>query len=84
MSEASSELHLHPKPVPLCALESMGELEAVHLEQVEEGVSHHVGDAVVRVPQTSLKPGTRRHEKCRFLKKHQRKDKETNWTSFSG
>lgn len=34
----------------------MGELEAVHLQQVEEGVSHHVRYAVVRLRQTAVEP----------------------------
>lgn len=48
--------HLHSEPVSLCALESMGELEAVHLQHVEEGVAHYVGDAVLGLHQTAVEP----------------------------
>lgn len=34
----------------------MGELEAVHLQHVEEGVAHHVGDAVLGLHQTAVEP----------------------------
>lgn len=34
----------------------MGELEAVHLQQAEEGVPHHISYAVVRLHQTAVKP----------------------------
>lgn len=36
----------------------MGECKAVHLQQVEEGISHHVRDAVIRLLQTASKPVT--------------------------
>lgn len=45
---------LHSKPVSLCALESMGQREAVHFQHVEEGVAHHVGDAVLGLHQTAV------------------------------
>lgn len=48
--------HSHAKPVPLSALGSLGEFKAVHLEQVEEGVSHHVRDAVSCLQQTAAEP----------------------------
>lgn len=44
----------HPEPVSLRALESVGELEAVHLQHVEEGVAHRVGDAVLGLHQTAV------------------------------
>lgn len=34
----------------------MGEFEAVHLQHVEEGVAHHVGDAVLGLHQTAVEP----------------------------
>lgn len=52
--ESQFSLLTHPEPVPLRALELVGELEAVHLQQVEEGVSHHVRYAVVRLRQTAV------------------------------
>lgn len=48
--------HLHPEPVSLRALESVGELKAVHLQHVEEGVAHRVGDAVLGLHQTAVEP----------------------------
>lgn len=48
-------LFAHPEPVSLNTLQLVGKGEAVHLQQVEEGVSHHVGDAVVRLAQTVTK-----------------------------
>lgn len=52
----------HSKPVPLRTLESVGEPEAVHLQQVEEGVSHHAGYAVISVLQTTVEPADTRTE----------------------
>lgn len=49
---------LHSKPVPLRALQPVGELKAVHLQQVEERVSHHAGYAVVRLHQAAAEPLT--------------------------
>lgn len=48
--------HSHAEPVPLGALEPVGEFEAVHLQQVEEGVTHHVGHAVSSLQQTAAEP----------------------------
>ena len=53
------ELYLHAKPVPLCTLELVGELKAVHLQQVKEGVSYYIRYAVIRLHQTSVEPATR-------------------------
>lgn len=53
---AADRRDLHPEPVPLRALELVGELEAVHLQQVEESVSHHVRYAVVRLRQAAVEP----------------------------
>lgn len=50
----------HSEPVPLGALESVRKGEAVHLEQVEEGVAHHVSYAVVCLRQAAAKPGAQR------------------------
>lgn len=50
----------HSEPVPLGALESVRKGEAVHLEQVEEGVAHHVSYAVIRLHQAAAKPGAQR------------------------
>lgn len=51
----------------------MGELEAVHLQQVEEGVSHHVRYAVVRLRQTAVEPADEYFIRSKpfFLKKPQ-------------
>lgn len=38
------------------ALEAVGEFKAVHLQQVEEGVTHHVGYAVSSLQQTAAEP----------------------------
>lgn len=54
--------HSHAKPVPLCALEPVGELETVHLQQVEEGVTHHVRDAVASLHQAAAEPAHSREE----------------------
>lgn len=48
--------HSHAEPVPLGALEPVGEFKAVHLQQVEEGVPHHVGYAVSSLQQTAAEP----------------------------
>lgn len=55
--------HSHAKPVPLGALEPVGEFKAVHLQQVKEGVSHHVRDAVSCLQQTAAEPAHSQH-KC--------------------
>lgn len=55
--------HSHAKPVPLCALEPVGEFKAVHLQQVKEGVSHHVRDAVSCLQQTAVEPA-HSQDKC--------------------
>lgn len=59
--------NLHSKPVSLCTLESVGELEAVHLQQVKEGISHHVRYAVFRLHQTTVKPVNMYQKKSIFF-----------------
>lgn len=40
-------LDLHSKPVSLYTLQSVGELKAVHLQQIKESVSYHTRNAVL-------------------------------------
>lgn len=55
--------HSHAEPVPLRALEPVGEFKAVHLQQVEEGVTHHVGYAVSSLQQTAAEPAHSQEER---------------------
>lgn len=52
------------KPVPLRAAEPVGELKAVHLQQVEEGVAHHVRDAVSGLQQAAAEPAHSQDQSC--------------------
>lgn len=49
-------LFLHAKPVSLCTLESVLKLKAVQLQQVKEGIAHHIRYAVLSLQQTPAKP----------------------------
>lgn len=55
--------HSHAEPVPLGALEPVGQFKAVHLQQVEEGVTHHVGDAVSSLRQAAAEPAHSQEER---------------------
>lgn len=48
--------HSRAEPVPLRAPQPVGELKAVHLQQVEEGVPHRAGDAVSCLQQAAAEP----------------------------
>lgn len=80
--------NLHSKPVSLCTLESVGKLKAVHLQQVKEGISHHIRYAVFRLLQTTVKPVNMYHFssfiKKGFLKKKKySKPVDKDWKLFS-